>query len=210
MRPLSTATMLALIALHTAPPARAADGMVLTTPVFDQIVSYHLPQGFIPSFEQANQRSYIQEAVPAGESVENWSEMITMTGMRDGSDPKQTLEAAAEILAGHYQQACPATFAEQSLGNSEIDGNEAMTVFLGCGTVAATQGNVSETAVIRFIKGPTGHYTVQWAERGAALETAPSFNPEQWKRRLADLSDIRLCDRVEGEKAPYPSCIFRK
>jgi hypothetical protein len=204
------ATALALIALQTAPPARAGDGMVMTTPVFDQIVSYHLPEDFIPSFEQANQRFYIQEAVPVGESVDNWSEMITMTGTKDSPGAPQTLQTAAEGLAGHYQQACPETFAKQSLGPSVIDGHEAMTMFLGCGTAATAQGNVSETAVIRFIKGPSGHYTVQWAEHGAARKDVPAYDAGHWKRRLADLSDIRLCDRVDGEKPPFPSCIFKK
>ena len=146
-----------------------------------------------------------------GESGDNWSEMITMTGAKDAEGESQTtLDAAAETLAVHFQQACGDTFGSQSLGPGTIDGHQALLVFLGCGTVAAAQGRVSETAIIIFIKGASGYYSLQWAERKPVENSRPVFDATLWNARNADLSPIRVCERVEGEEPPYPSCIFKQ
>lgn len=204
-----TFTMACLLA---APLASSQDGMTMTTPVFGQIVSYHLPPGFQPSFEDTNGAAYLQEAVPAGESVEDWSQMITMTGFKD-AEGQTTLDEAAQMLAGHYQQACRETFTGTSFGPTEINGLSGLVVFLGCGTVAPAEAGEeahSETAVIVFVKSPFGYITVQWAERLAPQHTPPVYDIETWKPRLAQLLPIRLCDVVEGEQPPYPSCTSRQ
>lgn len=200
---------LAMTCLSTAPPARSQDGMTMTTPVFGQIVSYRLPPGFQPSYEDANGEAYLQEAVPAGETVNDWSQMITMTGVKDAEGQTQTLEGAAQVLAGHYQQACAETFTGTSFGATEINGLAGLVVFLGCGTVAPAeegQDARSETAVIVYVNSAFGYITVQWAERGPPEATRPVYDIETWKPRLAQLLPIRLCDAIDGEKPPYASC----
>src|SRR5262245_31873776 len=49
-------------------------------PVFSQLVMFSVPAGFIPAFQNTNGPAYIQEWVPAGETVNKWSQMITVTG----------------------------------------------------------------------------------------------------------------------------------
>lgn len=204
--------ILSMTCLSIAPQARSQEAMTMTTPVFGQIVTYQLPPGFQPRFEDTNSTAYIQEAVPAGESVEDWSQMITMTGFND-AEGQTTLDEAAQMLAGHYQQACMNTFTGTSFGPTEINGLSGLVVFLGCGTVAPAKAGDeahSETAVIVFVKSPFGYFTVQWAERMAPQDTAPVYDIETWKPRLAQLLPIRLCDAVEGEQPPYPSCISQQ
>lgn len=204
--------ILAMTCLSGAPQARSQDAMTMTTPVFGQIVTYRLPPGFEPAFEDTKGTFYIQEAVPAGESVEDWSQMITMTGFNDAGG-QATMDEAAQLLAAYYQQACKTTFTGTSFGPTEINGLSGLVVFLGCGTVAPTKAGEeahSETAVIVFVKSPFGYITVQWAERLAPQDTAPVYDIETWKPRLAELLPIRLCDVVEGELPPYPSCTSRQ
>lgn len=200
---------LVMISLAAALPARSQDGITMTTPVFGQIVSYQLPAGFQPRYEDANDQAYLQEAVPAGETVTNWSQMITMTGVKDAEGQAQTLEGAARVLAGHYQQACAETFTGTSFGATEINGLTGLVVFLGCGTVAPAeegQDARSEAAVIVYVKSDFGYITVQWAERGPPVAARPVYDIDTWKPRLAQLLPIRLCDAVDGEAPPYPSC----
>ncbi|MBC7152057.1 MAG: hypothetical protein H5U22_21975 [Rhizobium sp.] len=130
---------LAMAALAAALPARSQDGMTMTTPVFGQIVSYQLPAGFQPIYEEAGADGYIQEAVPAGETVNDWSQMITMTGIKDAEGQADMLEGAAQVQAGHFQQACAETFTGTSFGATEINGLAGLVVFLGCGTVAPSE-----------------------------------------------------------------------
>ena len=200
---------LAMTALVAALPARSQDGMTMTTPVFGQIVFYQLPAAFQPSYEDASTDGYIQEAVPAGETVNDWSQMITMTGIKDAEGQADMLEGAAQVLAGHYQQACAETFTGTSFGATEINGLAGLVVFLGCGTVAPAeeeQDARSETAVIVYVNSAFGYITVQWAERGPPEATRPVYDIETWKPRLAQLLPIRLCDAIDGEEPPYLSC----
>ena len=206
MRCLSLAA-LAIALSGLAWPTLAAPPFTATTPVFGKIVAYTLPEGFKGAFEDANDSFYIQEAIPAGESVDNWSQMITMTGNKgQGASGAQPLEMAAENMRAGYQKACPETFTAQSFGPSLVDGREALTVFLGCGAVDAAQGRISEKAVIAFIRGDDNVYTIQWAEHTAAEAAPPSYDQAIWSARMAQLNPIKICDRVEGENAPYPSC----
>lgn len=200
---------LAMTSLAAPLPVRSQDGMTTMTPVFGQIVSYQLPAGFQPIYEDASADGYIQEAVPAGETVNDWSQMITMTGVKDSAGQAQTLEGAARVLAGHFQQACAETFTGTSFGATEVNGLAGLVVFLGCGTVAPpAEGKEarSETAVIVYVKSAFGYVTVQWAERGPPVAARPEYDIDTWKPRLAQLLPIRLCDAVAGEEPPYPSC----
>jgi len=200
-----------MLAASTALAAENELPIMVTTPVFAQLVSYTLPQGFKGAFSDASESFYIQEAVPAGESVEKWSEMITMMGMRDlATSADQPLAAAAENIRANYQRACPGTLSAQSFGASTTDGRETLTVFLGCGSVTTPQGKVSETVVIVFIKGQSDVYALQWAAHADAQSSPPVYNVEIWSSRMAQLTPIRICDRIEGEGVPYPSCIFKK
>ena len=200
---------LAMTSLAAPLPVRSQDGMTTMTPVFGQIVSYQLPAGFQPIYEDASADGYIQEAVPAGETVNDWSQMITMTGVKDAEGQAQTLEGAARVLAGHFQQACAETFTGTSFGATEVNGLAGLVVFLGCGTVAPpAEGKEarSETAVIVYVKSAFGYVTVQWAERGPPVAARPEYDIDTWKPRLAQLLPIRLCDAVAGEEPPYLSC----
>jgi hypothetical protein len=62
-------------------------------------------------------------------------------------------------------------------------------------------------ALLIAVEGAADMYSIQWAERTAATDAAPVFDEKVWKARYQQISPIRLCDKVPGEKMPYPSCI---
>ena len=51
--------------------------------MFHQLVVFTMPAHFMPVFEKTNGSFYIREHVPQGESVDHWTRMITLTGMKD-------------------------------------------------------------------------------------------------------------------------------
>ncbi|MGV8936041.1 MAG: hypothetical protein ACOH2J_02900 [Allorhizobium sp.] len=190
--------------------ASAAEPVPVVTPVFSQLVSYTLPEGFVPAYEDASDSAYIHEAVLNGETVDDWTQIITLTGIKDAAASDQPLETAAQNTLSRYRDACPDTLTAQSFGPSTIDGRDSLTVFLGCGTIdTAGGGQISEMSVVSFIKGKADVYTLQWAEHSTATPTAPPYDQAKWTERMQKLSPIHICDRVEGEAAPYPSCIGR-
>ncbi|PLK70870.1 hypothetical protein C0V73_09565 [Rhizobium sp. TH135] len=209
-RVLST-LMLTAAYLMVAPQVWSQDKIMMATPVFGQIVVYPLPPGFAPSFEDLKGTFYIQESVLSGESVDDWSQMFTMTGLKLGKQTV-TLDQAAQNMAGPFQQACSKAFSAISYGPTQIDGRPAMVILLSCGAMPRVNGGSeaqSETALIALVQAPFGLITIQWAERGDAFDTPASDEADRWMTRMAPMLAMRFCDAVPGEQPPYPSCVSR-
>lgn len=177
------------------------------TPVFSQLVSYSYPKGFTPAFEDTKETKYIQESVLAGETVQKWSQMITLTGVKNlAANPDLSPERFAGTMAGGFKRVCPESFSGAGLGGFKLGKHDAFVAAIGCGTVAAQGEAYSETAVVLVIKGEKDYYTLQWAERGKASKTPIPFDNNKWSERLKKLAPIKLCPLVPGEKAPFASC----
>jgi hypothetical protein len=188
--------------------ARGPAALTVISPIFGQLVAFSQPSSFVVGFEKATATNYIRESVPKGETVERWAQMITVTGAKGlAAKPEITPAVFAGLITDGFRKACPDTFATVSLGEPEIAGHKAFAVVVGCGTVGAGGSTRSETALILAIRGASDVYTIQWAERGAASRQSPTIDKAVWQKRLGQLSPIRLCPIVAGEKAPYPSCV---
>lgn len=176
-------------------------------PVFSQLLAFSYPKGFAPAFEEARNGNYIQESVLKGESVQNWSQMLTVTGAKGlASNPDQTPSSFANEIAAGFRSACPDSFAGKSLGEFKLDGHAAFAAVASCGHVGAGDGARSESALLVVIRGKRDYYTFQWAERGQAARGALPFDGAKWSERLRQLGPLALCPIVPGEAAPYPSC----
>jgi hypothetical protein len=179
-----------------------AEGTIIVAPVYAQLVAFAAPTGFHAGFEAEKNGSYILELVPAGETVDDWSQMITVTGGRGAGAGLSVLDAGAAFGQG-YQAACPGTFAARSFPAPRVKGAvSAFSGYLGCGTVDGK----SEQMVFVVVQGKEDLYTVQWAEKGPASDKPPEVDPTKWKPRADTLALTRVCDKVPGEAAPYPSC----
>ena len=70
------------------------------SPIFSQLVRFTMPSNFTVVFENTNGPSYIREAVPKGETTEQWTQMITVSGARDAATKQFTPQGWAERMAG--------------------------------------------------------------------------------------------------------------
>jgi hypothetical protein len=52
------------------------------TPVFSQLVAFSLPAGVVTVSENAQNGLYMREAIPKGETVSNWTQMLTLSGLK--------------------------------------------------------------------------------------------------------------------------------
>lgn len=179
-----------------------ADGSIIVSPVYSQLVALPVPANFVVGNEEERGGFYILELAPQGETMEAWSQLITLTGAKDGASDTSVAEVAAQIGEG-YKAACPATFAAKALPPPKVRGAKAVFEgYLGCGTV---DGH-SEAMVFVVAQGSSEIYTVQWAERGPAQAKPMEADPSVWRPRADALALTRVCDKVSGEDAPYPSC----
>jgi len=63
-----------------------------------------------------------------------------------------------------------------------------------------------EQVLMVAVKRAELYFALQWAERTPAQDKAPEFRMEQWAQRFHQLAPYKVCDRLPGERPPYPSC----
>jgi hypothetical protein len=179
--------------------------------VFSEVLRYPLPGIFKPAFENKKPRSYSLEYVKEGETVHKWTQMFTVTGMSGVSAmPNYTPEGHVSMMANGFRGACPETFSALSRGTSLIDGREAFTAVLSCGTLKNGSELYSETLMVTAIKGLNDAYSLQWAERGTPMDDSKALaNDLKWADRIRAMRPVLVCAVVPGETMPYPSCMAR-
>jgi hypothetical protein len=207
IKPFTLAALLcsgAFTVLAQAPaPAPAARAV---TPVFSQLVSFSYPSGFVPAFEDSKPGGYIQESVLRGETVERWTQMLTLSGARDlAANAQMTPSRFAGSVATGFKNACPQSYAALGLGDLRVGNYDGFAAVIGCGT--APGGARSEVALLLVVKGERDYYTLQWAERAEPVNGPVALDAAKWSERLQRLMPVKLCARVPGEAAPYPSCL---
>jgi hypothetical protein len=181
------------------------------TPIFSQLVTFSSPTNFRPVFENTSGVQYLRESVLEGETVNKWSQMITVTGARSmAQDQNVTPEIFARRLGGGFRRNCPESFNAGALGVFKVSGYDAYAVVLSCGVARPTGEPYSESMLLIVVKGENDYYTIQWAERGASSRSPIKLDDPKWIERFQRLAPIRLCPIVAGEAAPYPSCVDRK
>jgi hypothetical protein len=190
-------------------PAPPPASFTAISPVFGQLVRFSMPSYFVVAGESTKDAFYIREAVPKGETVNQWTQMITLTGsLGMASVANFSAQKLAASIAFGFKKACPESFAVKDLGETKLGERDGYMAVAGCGKVNSSADGHSETALIIAVAGVTDAYTIQWAERRP--QAAPAIDEAAWRERLRELMPIRLCAIVAGEAAPYPSCLQQK
>lgn len=192
-----------MLAAGMALPAMAQE-ITATTRAYGRVVAFPLAEGFIGAYENEKDGSYLLELVPDGETVEDWSQMITLSAAeglaRSLPDP---VDVAMTIGAG-FREACPDTFLGSDEGAQSVTGaNAAHLVLFSCGDA----GGYAETALILVAVAGADVFTLQWAARTPAAAGPATPDLADWRPRAERLLAMRLCPVVEGEAPPYPSCV---
>jgi hypothetical protein len=192
-------------------PAAAPASFTVISPVFGQLMRFSMPTRFIAVSENTRDAFYIREAVLKGETVNAWTQMITVTGSRGlASVANFSPQKLAASIAVGFKKACPESFAVRDLGETKLGDQDAYLAVASCGKVSSSADGHSEAALILVVKGATDAYTIQWAERAASTSSGADIDEAKWQGRLRELMPIRLCAIVPGEAAPYPSCLQQK
>lgn len=194
----------ALVCALLAAPVAAETRQV--APIWSRIVVWAVPDDFASAFASTRGGSYLQEFVPRGQSVQDWREMITVTGTRGLAEGRRdAARDLAGILAHGYQEACPRNFSATAIPAPGVDGaSEVFAGHLSCAELPGT--GYGEAMVFIVARAGPDVFTFQWAMR-ARPGGVELINGNSWGQRLKALAGgLRLCPKVSGEAAPYPSC----
>jgi hypothetical protein len=211
-RALAVASFLVLFAgAASAPgadaPTKPGGVQRVITPVFHRLVAFSLPPPFRVGFERTTGNIYVREHVPEGETVDEWSRMITLTGVQGMAySPEATPQRYLQALARGFQRHCPNTYVALDLGPQPLAREPSFAAVVSCGRVTSGGKAHSETSVMVAIRGSDDFYALQWTEHGPDSAHPLALDSKYWSARLAQLGPVQLCPIVPGEGPPYPSC----
>lgn len=168
--------LVALTGLLAAGPALAGRlfGENLITPV---------PSGFKLGFAKED----FMEYVPRGETVQDWSQMLTVILYRGKSlDP----DAYSKTMAANWSKGCPGSEAVKVTSGNE--NHYAFALWLYACPLNPQSGK-PETMTMKSIRGADSFYIVQYAHRKAADQS--TVTPEAKYLRTVMVCDTRKSDR---------------
>ena len=173
---------LALLPVLLAYPAIAA-------PLEAENVLVPLPPGFVLGYEAAKDGASIHEYVPTGETVDDWSTILTVQVFRGiaGTDP----DAFAKMVADGWLGAYPDGTAAKA-GGGKVNGYPMTLWDLTCPLNPAT--GKPETARLEAIGGADALYSVQYGYR-----EAPSHQRASLAAKF--LKAVSLCDTRKSDRA---------
>ncbi len=178
------------------------------TPIFHQLLLMRWPATFAPEarYERSEHGDYLRISLPQSESLEHWTQMLTVTGSENQARmPALSLEKLINFGIQQAASQCAGSFSFSALPLEKIAQEQVYAAVQSCGhTPDAPQS--SESSLILALKGSDDIYTIRWDERGAAYDTPHAIDTQLWLQRLAQLMPVRLCALTQ-EKPPYPSCL---
>src|ERR1039458_4418901 len=120
--------------------AGASPSITAVTPIFGQVIAVSYPSQFRVANEETKGNYYLQESVKASETVDQWSEMITLTGRQGAASlPQASGKGFVLPILRDFQTACPATFSILELGPRNLDGREGFAAIGSCGNVSTAE-----------------------------------------------------------------------
>jgi hypothetical protein len=203
LRGLIAVTSLAVLSAAADPPGSGDQARV--TAIFSELLRLSYPHEFRPAFENTNGNFYIQESVLQGESVERWTQMLTVTGTKGlalnaQATPERFVERIARLSLALSGQLQP-----DAAGRCATRGPRFVRRAPRLRQRRGSRGAAQRGGIDRAFRGRRDYYTIQWAERGAPT-AAPVVPLPPWLARWRRLAPIRTCPILEGEGPPYVSC----
>ena len=182
--------------------------VTIVMPIYHQLFAFMQPTEFdLNPHPQQNASFFLREAVLRGETVEHWTQMITLSGLRGAASKGVTAKLQTDSLAQRFRKSCPETFAYKNIGSMQIARAPSYLVLISCGSVADAGGQPgamhSETALVVAMQGDQDMYTLQWAERGASSPKPLVPDDAKWVARFHTLTPIHVCAEI-GRKGTLP------
>ena len=151
-----------------------------------------MPQGFKVGFKDSKNGMNMQEFVPASETVQNWTEMVTVQVFLSRKDLQPGPFLAA--MQKQWSDGCKGS-TSTTVATGKVKGYDAASVLLRCPLLAST--GKPETAMIKAIKGNDSFYVVQ-----RAVRSVPT--PERLETMKKYIDEVGICDSRLAS-APCPT-----
>jgi hypothetical protein len=168
-------------------------GLFVASPAAAEFVNENLlttaPAGYHVGFQDKNKNAQLAEWVPAGETVDNWTEMLTVQIFYN---LKVTPAAFMHDLEKRWMSSCPGAAEAQPIASATENGYPVLVWLLNCPDNPKT--DKPEMTWFKAVQGNDSFYVVQ-----KAFKFAPS--KEQIGRWTGYLKAVRVCDTRLADRA---------
>lgn len=178
-RPAIARTVMRLLLAATILPAGAAQAdsrpAVAKTSIllFERTLSFRLPSGFVEVINNNNGTNILIEYVPRGETVANWTQMVTIQAYRGlGTSPRSTAHIAQQAF---YPAACKIGPIYHDGGEQAwVNGIKRTIIANGCASLPAgaypkALKGAGEQDFIYIFRDADTIYTLNYAVRGKSF-----------------------------------------
>ena len=179
-------------ALVMASPAFGISNAVSASPLKDENLITSVPKGFVIGNQGQKGSMLIAEYVPQGETVSDWSQMITVQVFRNLGkfDPDKFVEG----IKAQWQSACPGSEVEKIKDGLENGYPVSLWLFT---CPLNTRTGKPENMFTKIISGNDSLYSIQYAYRSALTK-------EIIPPTMAYLGGIQVCDtRLADRPCPF-------
>lgn len=202
-------TALGLLSLNSIAASNSSDQKTINAliPVFSEVIGMKIPRDFNVVNQGTSKDGFIFEAVPKGQTVDNWKQMITITGQRNmAMAPGFSIDNVATLFGKGYRNNCPDSFSTKNIDKYEkIDEHNNVAVLYRCGNESKDGKTYSETNLVNFIQGKKDFYTIQYAERNKSAKEITTDDITYYSAKEKNLVPSFFCDHTEGQM-PLKSC----
>lgn len=164
----------------------AVSGLAGTSPAAAERLAPQSVPGFILGYEAANDEQSIREEVPTGETVEDWTRMVT-TQWFAGAAERLTPTEFFEVITRSLVAGCPGARTSPPVTSSK-GGHSAAQMRADCPQVAQT--GKPETFVILAIAGHRDLHVKQ-----VAFRRIPTAADLQWVEEV--LGAVAVCEACQ-------------
>lgn len=164
--------------------------------IFSKTVSFELPVGWDMAFNSSKGQMFKAEFVPAGETLNDWSDLFCIQGFEGLADNIQADQFLNDFVKT-YEDTCQGEVIYDQLGMTQIGGQEAYHGIIGCTVMAnflqnrGTGKQQGEIGYYAVIKGSEDLYLLHKSMRGDVFneQSAPlkSANHRQFMSNIQQL-----------------------
>lgn len=177
--------------------------------VFDNVFSFNTPYGYHAVYEHKFQEGYVFDSAPEGQSIENWTSLITVTGQEKlATVPGMNLDKMMDLYSKGLKDICPNSFSQvdtPALNNSSLP---VKTSIMRCGKVKNSNNSYSShTMVMNIIRGAEDIYTLRYIELGPVKKKLNANDVNYFIEKNNLLSPVVVCKGGEDTEYAQKECL---
>lgn len=172
----------------------------VTVPLYGRVMAFNMLRPFVPAYQAQNDHQFIMEYLPDGQNFDNWTEMVTVTGVKGGDQTELTHPQLVDQIFNTLD-GCDRGFYYRSLRSASTGDVSALVVNRSCAHVVPGSypgaADIGEQNMIVHFRDGKNSYSLQYSVRRKYKADKAPFTDATIETQLARFGEITLCTKDE-------------